>query len=53
VTEVLPPASTDGPQEPVDWRELQEASHPTIPSEALEAGDDAPTREADDDGPSS
>jgi hypothetical protein len=30
---VPPPSPDDGPQEPVDWRELEEATHPTIPDE--------------------
>jgi hypothetical protein len=41
---VSPPASTDGPQEPVDWTELEEDAHPAIPPEEADldadAGDD-------------
>jgi hypothetical protein len=27
-SDVPPPLATDGPQEPVDWRDLEEDSHP-------------------------
>ncbi len=30
---VPPPLPTDGPQEPVDWRELEEESHPSSPED--------------------
>jgi hypothetical protein len=29
--DVPEPKPTDGPQEPVDWTELEEESHPTLP----------------------
>jgi len=29
--DVPPPSPSDGPQEPVDWRELEEEGHPTLP----------------------
>lgn len=28
---VTPPSSLDGPTEPVDWRELEDADHPIKP----------------------
>lgn len=33
MTEIPPPAETDGPQEPVDDSELEEETHPTVPAE--------------------
>jgi hypothetical protein len=29
--DVSPPSPDDGPQEPVDWRELEEEGHPLLP----------------------
>lgn len=32
--QVTPPSPIDGPDEPVDWRELEEEGHPTLPGDA-------------------
>lgn len=32
-TEIPPPHETDGPQQPVDDSELEDETHPTVPSE--------------------
>lgn len=34
-----PPSASDGPQEPVDWRELEEEGHATLPEGGEDGGD--------------